>query len=235
MEAYKKTPISGNVKPRWKKTKVVKWLEVGAIPAIVGMWFPDWAGAYIKTIYGSGYVFLEPFAFAFPPVVVYAGALILWKGCLEGAKNMGSHYRGIQISGTLAVICAGLSVIPHFFIQPGSDIAFAITILFTGLAAFFATGFFWFTIAKVAEISTETRTEVTKHIVLILNIVSILTGAVTVLSILGGSDYWPVLLRLTVLLFTMAFLFCRYAVYCYKTQKSIGANFVMPPEEQFWI
>lgn len=233
MEAYKKKVIPGSIKPRWKKSRVVKWLEIGAIPAIVGMWFPDWAGQYIHKISGTDYSF--PPSLAFPPLVVYVGALILWKACLEGAKDMGWHYKGIQISGSLAVACAGLSVVSHFFIQPGSSLAFATTILFIGLAAFFATGFFWFTIAKVAEISTETRTTVTKHIVMTLDIIALALGAVTVLSILAGSDKWPMLLRLTVFLFTVAFLFCRYAVYCYKTQKSIGADFVAPPEEQFWV
>lgn len=233
MEVLKKTVIHGSIQPRWKKTRVVKWLEIGAIPAIVGMWFPDWAGQYIHRMSGSDYAF--PPSLAFPPVIVYIGALILWKACLEGAKDMGWHYRGIQISGSLAVLCAGLSVVSHFFIQPGSAVAFAVTILFIGLAAFFATGFFWFTIAKVAEITTETRTEVTKWIVLIVDITALAIGGITVLSILAGSGKWPVLLRLTVFAFTVAFLFCRYAVYCYKTQKSIGADFVAPPEEQFWV
>ena len=233
MEILKKKVIAGTIKPRWKKARVVKWLEIGAIPAIVGMWFPDWAGQYIHKMSGTDYIF-SPFL-AFPPLVVYVGALILWKACLEGVKDMGWHYKGVQISGTLAVTCAGLSVISHFFIQPGSAVAFAITILFVGLAAFFATGFFWFTIAKVAEISIETRTEVTKKVVLVLDIVALALGAGTVLSILIGADIWPALLRLTVFVFTAAFFFCRYAVYCYKTQKSIGAAFAVPPEEQFWV
>lgn len=233
MEEYKKRVISGSINPRWPKPRVVKWLEVGAIPAIVGMWIPDWAGQYIHKMSGAHYIF--PTSLAFPPLIVYIGALILWKACLEGVKDMGWHYKGVKISGTLAVLCAGLSVVAHFFIQPGSNVAFAITILCIGLAAFFATGFFWFTIAKVAEISTETRTKVTKYSVLILNISALALGAATVLSILAGSSIWPLLLRLTVVVFTVAFLFCRYAVYCYKTQKSIGAAFVKPPEEQFWI
>ncbi len=233
MEEYKKKVISGSINPRWPKPRVVKWLELGAIPAIVGMWIPDWAGQYIHKMSGADYIF--PPSLAFPPLVVYIGALILWKACLEGVKNMGWHYNGVKISGTLAVLCAGLSVIAHFFIQPESNVAFAITVLCIGLAAFFATGFFWFTIAKVAEISTETRTEVTKYSVLILNISALALGAATVLSILAGSSSWPLLLRLTVAVFTAAFLLCRYAVYCYKTQKSIGAAFVKPPEEQFWV
>jgi hypothetical protein len=233
MEAYKKKVIPGTIKPRWPKKKVVKWLELGAIPAIVGMWFPDWAGQYIHKMSGEPYIF--PPSLAFPPVITYIGAVILLKACLEGIKDMGWHYRGAKISGTLAIISAGLSIISHFFIQQGSMVAFAVTILFIGLAAFFATGFFWFTIAKVAEISIETRTEVTKYIVLALNVVAIIVGAVTVISILTGSSNWPLLLRLTVIIFTIAFLFCRYGVYCYKTQKSIGADFVVPPEEQFWI
>lgn len=233
MEALKKKVIPGSIDPRWKKSRVVKWLEIGAIPAIIGMWFPDWAGQYIHKMSGTDYAF--PPSLAFPPVIVFVGALILWKACLEGAKDMGWHYRGIQISGTLAVASAGLSVVFHFFIAPGSMIAFAVTILFIGLAAFFATGFFWFTIAKVAEITTETRTEVTKYIVLVLDIAALLLGGITVIAILLNSGYWPVLLRITVFAFTVAFLFCRYAVYCYKTQKSIGADFAAPPEEQFWV
>jgi hypothetical protein len=233
METYKKNVIPGSIKPRWPRPRIVKWLEIGAIPAIIGMWFPDWAGQYIHKMSGESYIF--PPSLAFPPVIVYIGAIILLKGCLEGIKDMGWHYKGAKVSGTLAVICAGLSMIAHFFISPGSTIAFALTILFIGLAAFFATGFFWFTIAKVAEISTETRTEVTKYVVLVLNILALLLGALTVLSILFGSGNWPLLLRITVLAFTVAFLFCRYAVYCYKTQKSIGATFVVPPEEQFWV
>ena len=233
MEEYKKKVISGSINPRWPKPRVVKWLELGAIPAIVGMWIPDWAGQYIHKISGTDYLF--PPSLAFPPLVVYIGALILWKACLEGVKDMGWHYNGVKISGTLAVLCAGLSVIAHFFIQPGSNVAFAITVLCIGLAAFFATGFFWFTIAKVAELSIETRTEVTKYVVLILNILALALGAATVLSILTESNSWSLLLRLTVATFTVAFLFCRYAVYCYKTQKSLGAAFVKPPEEQFWV
>lgn len=233
MEALIKKVIPGTIKPRWPKPKVVRWLEIGAVPAIVGMWFPDWAGQYIHKMSGESYVF--PPSLAFPPVVVYVGAVILLKACLEGIKDMGWHYKGARLSGALAVICAGLSVVSHFFIREGSMNAFALTILFVGLAAFFATGFFWFTIAKVAEISTETRTKVTKYVVLVLNFLALLLGAITVLAILGNSSKWPMLLRLTVLTFTVAFLFCRYAVYCYKTQKSIGANFVLPPEEQFWV
>lgn len=233
MDVYKKEAVPGTINPRWPKPKVVKWLELGAIPAIVGMWFPDWAGQYIHRMSGDSYIF--PPSLAFPPVVVYIGAIILLKACLEGIKDMGWHYKGAKISGTLAVICAGLSMVSHFFIQAESTLALAVTILFIGLAAFFATGFFWFTIAKVAELSIETRTEVTKHVVMVLNIVAILLGAITVLFILKGSNNWPLFLRLTVLTFTVAFLSCRYAVYCYKTQKSLGANFAVPPEEQFWV
>ncbi len=233
MEEYKKKVISGTIEPRWPKKRVVKWLELGAIPAIVGMWIPDWAGQYIHQMSGEPYIF--PPSLAFPPIITYIGAVILLKACLEGIKDMGWHYKGAKISGIAAITCAGLSVVSHFFIHQGSTIAFAVTILFIGLAAFFATGFLWLTIAKVAEISDETRTKVTKNIVMVLNLAAITAGAITVISILLNSGFWPELLRLTVVLFTLAFLFCRYGVYCYKTQKSIGADFVVPPEEQFWI
>ncbi len=233
MAIYKKKVVPGTIKPRWPKAKVVKWLEIGAIPAIVGLWIPDWAGQYIHKMMGEPYVF--PPSLAFPPVITYVGALILLKACMEGIKNMGWHYKGVRISGSLAVACAGLSILTHFFIGEGPSTAFALTILFIGLAAFFATWFFWFTIAKVSEITTETRMEVTKYSVLILNLLGIAIGAATVISILKNSSSWPQLLRLTVIVFTGAFLFCRYGVYCYKTQKFIGADFAAPPEEQFWV
>jgi len=233
MAVYKKKVVPGTIKPRWPKAKVVKWLEIGAIPAIVGMWIPDWSGQYIHKMLGQSYFF--PPSLAFPPVITYIGAVILLKACLEGIKNMGWHYKGAKTSGALAIICAALSIVAHFFIGKGSMVAFAITILFIGLAAFFATGFFWFTIAKVSEITTETRMEVTKYSVLVLNIVGIVIGAATVIAILKNSGSWPQLLRLTVVVFTVVFLLCRYAVYCYKTQKFIGADFVAPPEEQFWV
>lgn len=57
MEEYKKKVISGQIDPRWPKPRVVKWLELGAIPAIVGMWIPDWAGQYIHKISGTDYIF----------------------------------------------------------------------------------------------------------------------------------------------------------------------------------
>lgn len=233
MEEYKKKVISGSINPRWPKPRVVKWLELGAIPVILGMWIPDWTGQYIHKMSGTDYIL--PPSLAFPPVIVYAGALILIKACLEGIKDMGWHYKGAQITGAIAVICAGLSVVSHFFIQTGSTTAFALTILFTGLAAFFATWVLWFTIAKVAELSIETRTEVTKYAVLISNMAAIVFGGITVISILINFGNWPALLRLTAAIFTIAFLLCRYGVYCYKTQKSLGASFVKLPEEQFWV
>lgn len=229
----KKKVVSGFIQPRWPRPKVVQWLEVGAIPAILGLWLPDWAGGYIAEARG-----LEPawWAPAFPPLLVYVGALILLKACWEGIRDMGWHYRSLQVSGILAVLFAGLSL-PAHFLRNGTtgDLWFGLEILAIGLAAFFATGFFWFTIAKVAEITTETRTVLTKIAVLVFNFGALAAGGTTVIAIWLGIPEWTLLLRLTIGLFTVAFAFCRYAVHCYKTQTSIGATFAEAPDEQFWV
>jgi len=233
MSTTRKKVVSGFIRPRWPKPKVVKWLEVGAIPAILGLWLPDWAGGYIAGALGGQ----PPLpGFAFPPVLVYVGAVILLKACWEGIRDMGWHYLGLRISGILAVALAGLSLPLHFLrTGTGGDLWFAAEILSIGLAAFFATGFFWFTIAKVAEITVETRTEFTKIAVLVFNFTALAAGGATVIAIALDSEKWPLLLRATLVLFTIAFAFCRYAVHCYKTQKSIGATFVEAPDEQFWV
>jgi hypothetical protein len=233
MSTTKKKVVSGFIRPRWPKPKVVKWLEIGAVPAILGLWLPDWSGAYIVEAAGGG----TPIpGFAFPPLLVYIGALILLKACWEGIRDMGWHYTGLRISGILAVTLAGVSLPLHFLRNGTSgDLWFAGEILSIGLAAFFATGFFWFTIAKVAEITVETRTQVTKIAVLVFNFLALAAGGATVIAIALDSALWTVLLRATLVLFTIAFGFCRYAVYCYKTQQSIGATFVTNPDEQFWV
>ena len=233
MSATKKSVVSGFIRPRWPKPRVVKWLEIGAVPAILGLWLPDWAGGYIAEATGNAP--LLP-GFAFPPVLVFVGAVILLKACWEGIRDMGWHYTGLRISGILAVVLAGLSLPLHFLRSgTGGDLWFAGEILAIGLAAFFATGFFWFTIAKVAEITVESRTETTKIAVLVFNFLALAAGGATVIAIALNSAVWPPLLRATLALFTVAFGLCRYAVHCYKTQKSIGATFVAAPDDQFWV
>jgi hypothetical protein len=233
MTTTRKKVVSGNLQPRWPKPRVVRWLEWGAVPAIAGLWLPDWAGAYIAEADGGAWTLP---GVAFPPVLTFLGAVILLKACWEGIRDMGRHYRGLRISGGLALAFAGASLPLHFLrTGTGGDPWFAAEILAIGLAAFFATGFFWFTIAKVAEITVETRTEITKTAVLAVNAAALAAGAVTVATILFDSPLWPDLLRATVALFTVAFLLCRYAVHCYKTQRSIGASFVAAPDQQFWV
>lgn len=230
--ATKKKVISGAIAPRWPKTRVVRWLELGAIPALVGLWFPDWVGGYAQA-FGAGTAL--PFRIAFPPLLTYVGAVILLVGCAQGIRRMGWHFWALTVLGALAVGFAGLSVALHFGLGPDPDATFALLVLSIGLAAFFASGVLWLTIAKVAEITTETRTTLTKQVVLagaILGLGSIVIGAVQVLS---GSETWPIWLRIAVGLFSVTFVACRYGVYCYKTQRSIGAAFVRRPEEQFWI
>lgn len=173
--------------------------------------------------------------FVFPPVITFIGAVILFKGCSEGIKNMGWHYKVAVWSGWIAIVFAGLSLLWNFLIQQNPVIFIALTILSIGLAAFFATGILWLTILKVAEISVETRITRTGNIILVLGITALISGAVAVVLIYFQHQLLVFFLRLTVVLFTIVFGFCRYGVYCYKTQKSIGAGFTSPPDEQFWI
>jgi len=233
MNTIRKTVVSGNLRPRWPKTRVVRWLEWGAVPAIVGLWLPDWAGAYIAE--ASGTPASLP-GIAIPPLLLFVGALVLLKACAEGIRDMGRHYRNLRIAGALAVGFAGLSL-PAAALRhaTGGDPWFAAEILAIVLAAFFATGFFWFTIAKVAEITLETRTELTRQAVLAFAVLSLLSGLATAGVILADGPGWPALLRATLILFTLTFLLCRYAVHCYKTQRSIGASFARQPDQQFWV
>jgi hypothetical protein len=228
-----KQQIVGSINPRWSKKKIVRWLEWGAVPAILGLWIPDWSGGYIQLL--STTPGIKSQWGTFPPMLTYIGALILFKACIEGVKNMGYHYRGVLWCGWTAVTFAGLSCIWHFLIEFNSSFYGALTLLFIWLAAFFSVGFFWFTIAKVAEISAETRTLWTQKIVIFLGVTALLTGAVTVILIYYQHPWFVYLLRSTLLLFTLTFGFCRYGIYCYKSQRSIGANHTILPNDQYWI
>jgi hypothetical protein len=218
MGVTKKKAISGFIRPRWPKERVVRWLEAGAVPAVLGLWLPDWVGAYTRGVD----LFAPPVWLAFPPVLTYAGALILLKACYEGIKNMGYHFKGLVVSGGICVLSALLSVLFQFLgFRPAA-------LVFIGLGAFFAAGFFWFTIGKVWEITQEARTKVTWHFVWVLSLLAL--GA----YLSGAALNSPLLLRAGVGLFTADFLFCRYGVHCYKTQTSIGARFKDNPDDQFW-
>jgi hypothetical protein len=221
----KKKAISGFIRPRWTKDKVAFWLEVGAIPAIIGLWFPDWLGSYSHGAIGH----IPPLLPALPPLLTYVGAIILLKACYEGIKDMGSHFTGLRISGGLALFFA-LASVPLSL--GGLQI---ISLLATGLAGFFSAGFFWFTIGKVADVTQETRTRVTWHAVWILSILSLLVYGAGIIALLTGkATLGYTILRFAVGILTVDFFFCRYAVHCYKTQTSIGARFSEAPDNQFW-
>lgn len=220
----KKKAISGQIDPRWPKPKVVKWLEIGAIPAIVGLWIPDWLGAYAHG--SAGYI--PPLVPAFPPLVAYVGAVILLVACYQGIKDMGSHFRGVQVAGALTLLFAVASVVLQLAGQPVASLTA------TGFAAVFAAGFFWFTIGKVAEITQETRTRVTWWAVAISTVATAVVYLAGVYLFATGSSAAFLVLRAGIVLLTITFGLCRYGVYCYKTQTSIGAAFSADPDEQYW-
>jgi len=208
------------------------WLEIGAVPAILGLWMPDWVGGYAHIFQPDGiHRFVE---FPFPPIFTYVGAVILIKACFEGIRDMGIHYRAARILGFLAIALAVVSV-PLHFAASGPNLWFALELLSIGLAAFLGTGVLWITVVKVAEITMESRTRTTADAILALNVAALVAGAASVLKVLLGSPGWPIFLRISVMLFTAAFAACRYGVHCYKTQKYIGASFVSAPDEQYWV
>lgn len=232
MALVKKKVVSGFIKPRWPRTKVVRWLEIGAVPAILGLWIPDWVGGYAHIFQASDhYRIIE---FPFPPFLTYLGAAILIKACLEGIRDMGTHYRAARILGILAIAFALISL-PLHFAAAGPNIWFALEILSIGLAAFLGTGVLWITVIKVAEITMESRTRSAGNVILVLNAAALVAGAGAVLKVLLADPGWPILLRIAVTLFTATFTACLYGVHCYKTQKFIGTSFVSAPDEQYWV
>jgi len=220
----KKKAVSGSIDPRWPKPKVVRWLEFGAIPAIVGLWFPDWLGAYAE---GSS-AYIPPLLAPFPPLLTYVGAVILLIACYQGIKDMGFHFKGVIVSGALSISAAIASVAAQVF-----GLSY-LSLLFTGLAAVFAAGFFWFTIGKVAEITQERRTWVTWWAVAGFTVVTAGVYLTGLYLFATGVDAGFTLLRVGVALLTVTFGLCRYGVHCYKTQTSIGAGFRSDPDEQYW-
>jgi hypothetical protein len=220
----KKKAVSGSIDPRWPKPKVVRWLEIGAIPTIVGLWVPDWLGAYA---HGSA-PYIPPLLPPFPPLLVYVGAVILIVGCYQGVKGMGSAFRGVVVSGGLGVTFAVASVAAQLFGQS------YLALLLTGLAAVFATGALWFTIGKVADITQETRTRFTWWAIAVLTVLTAVVYLGGLYLFAMGIAIGFTVLRLGVVLLTITFGFCRYGVHCYKTQTSIGAGFSSAPDEQYW-
>ncbi|MEK6815014.1 MAG: hypothetical protein AABY65_09785 [Nitrospirota bacterium] len=220
--------VSGFEQPRWMKPKCVRYLEVGAIPTIFGVWIPDFVGQYALKVSGQE-------SAAMPPLITYAGALILWAGCAHAIEKMGVQYKRMMVSGAAAVVLALMSVFLHFGVVPGDKLMLALFFLSIGLCAYAATFMFYFTIAKAAELGMESRMTRIRDMVFWTNNVALFVGALSIGAILLSSPSWVPLMRGSVLLFTVAWLFCRLAVYYFKTDKSLGVFFAKPPSEQFWV
>lgn len=228
MDILEKKQVSGFINPRWMKPRCVRYWEIGAIPAILGLWIPDFAGQYALKMAGES-------NYAFPPFITYVGALFLFAACIHAIEKMGTHYNIVIIGGWSAVALAGVSVILHFMITPGNYTMLALTILCIGLCAYAATMMLYMTIAKAAEIGMETRMARGQLFILISTHFALLLGGATTVAIFMQSEAWILLLRLTVIAFTAAWFACRLAVYYFKTDKSIGVFFAEPPDEQFWV
>lgn len=224
----RKRVVAGSVGSRWPKARIVRWLELGAIPALVGLWLPDWSGALVARVEGG-----EP-ALALPPLVTFAGALVLLKACAEGVKGMGWHYRGVRASGAAAIALAVASLGAGLALPLAPRPLAAVLVGAATLGLLAGTAVLWFTIAKVAEITTERRTLLAQHGVAALALSAATAGLTATAGVLSASPSWPAWLRASLVLSTGAFLLCRYGVHCYRTQRSIGAAFAVSPAEQFW-
>jgi hypothetical protein len=222
-QAVKKPVVSGGIEPRWTKPRVTRWLEIGAVPAILGLWWPDWLGSY------AGVPAVPASLPAFPPVLSYVGAVILLIACYQGVKDMGVHFRGVVVAGGIALGAAAASIVAVLF---GWN---AVSLFTVGVAGLSSAGFFWFTIGKVADITQERRIRATWIAVAALTLLTAIVylSGLSVFVAQGAAAGLPIL-RWGVALLTATFLLCRYAVYCYRTQTSIGAVFRRDPEEQFW-
>lgn len=220
--------VSGFQQPRWMKPKCVRYLEVGAIPVIFGVWIPDFVGQYALKFSGQE-------SNAMPPIITYAGALVLWAGCAHAIEKMGVEYKRMMMSGAAAVALAVVSVLLHFGVGPGEKLMLSLFVLSVGLCAYAATLMFYFTIAKAAELGVESRMTRVRDAVFWTNNAALFVGALSIGAILLNSNLWVPFLRGSVLLFTVAWLLCRLAVYYFKTDKSLGVFFAKPPAEQFWF
>ena len=141
---------------------------------------------------------------------------------------MGYHFKGLVVSGIFAVAAAAASV--ALWLAGVSVVSLALV----GAAMFFAGGFIWFTIGKVWEITQEKRAHVTWHLIWIGDVISLAVFIAGVILSLRDPASGAILVRVGVALFTVTFAACRYGVYCYKEQTSIGARFSQSPDEQFW-
>lgn len=228
MAILEKKQLSGFINPRWMKPRCVRYWEIGAIPAILGLWMPDFVGQYALKMAGND-------NYAFPPFLTYVGALFLFAACAHAIENMGTHYKLMMAGGWSAIALAALSVLLHLALKPGDYGLFAILVLCIGLCAYAATMMFYFTISKAAEIGMETRMENTRKAVMILGHAALAVGALSVVAVYLESSLWIPLLRTAVVLFSITWIACRIGVYFFKEDKSIGVTFVKPPNEQFWI
>lgn len=224
----RKRVVSGSAGSRWPKARVVRWLELGAIPALLGLWLPDWSGALVARVEGGAT------DLALPPLVTFAGALVLLKACAEGVRGMGGHYRGVLASGAAAVAFAAASLGAALALPLAPRPLAAVLLGAATLGLLAGTAVLWFTIAKVAEITTERRTLLAQHGVAALALAAAAAGLTAAAGVLSASPSWPGWLRASLVLSTGAFLLCRYGVHCYRTQRSIGAAFAVSPQEQFW-
>lgn len=207
-----------------RKSLVVTLLWVGAILAIVGLWFPNW----VRALAGSEAP-LFGFALFKTPVLTYVGAIVLWLGCLLGVWGMGKHSRYVFWLGISTVVAAIISwVLALVGVLPSA------VLLFVGIAAFLATLFIYWTFDKVEEIIQDKVVGRVKRVVLGMNFVAIILGVSAVVVGLFSIGYMVPLIYATVAAYTLTWLIAGIGIYRYQTEKRLAGEFAAQPEEQVW-
>jgi len=207
-------------KRRWPKPRVVRWLEWGVVPAILGLWLPDWSGAYIAEATGDA----SPLpGLAIPPLPAFVGGIVLLCACRQAIRGPGWPAAGLRLFGLAGMAFAALSF-PLHALRHGTtgDPWFAAEIVAIGLAIVCVAALLWITLAGLADISGETVTAASRSAALAFTVLGLACGAAAVAAILTGSGLWPGLLRSALLLFTLALLMCRYALHGCNTNRPMN-------------
>lgn len=206
-----------------QKPLVVALLWIGAILAIAGLWIPSW----VKALAGGEALF--GLALFRTPVVTYLGAIILWLGCVLGVRGMGKHGRYVFWLGICAIAAAIISwILALVGVLPSA------ILLLVGIAAFLATLFIYWTLDKVEEIILDKVVGRVKRVVLGLNFVGIILGAIAVVVGLSSISYMVSLTYATVAVYTVTWIIACIGIYRYQTEKRLAGEFAVPPEEQVW-
>lgn len=230
MSIVEEKVVSKVICPRWTPARATRWVQIGAVGVIAGLWLPDWVGAYIAQSHGRSCLLALPF----PPVLAYLGAVILCKGCLEGIRDMGWHFRAARAMTSLAAWLAVASF-GWQFAADDNGCRLAMLQASIGLTMFCVACVPLLTMAKLAE-RGEVRTGIAWEAALALNVAAMAATACAAVSVLSNGP-WDLWLRLAVLHFSAAILAGSYGISNYRTKPTFDAAWAIVPDDDdlFWV